>query len=96
MSAQYQGAGIWNCYVGNKVLVLSEAELLELQELEFSGGVIEKLKDEIENIKYEIEDLSEKLSENFENLLKIVDDDIFDENSFNGREEEIATDLVKV
>ena len=94
MTVQYDGNELYTIHIGHQKIQLSKDEITEIQNFDFETmQSFEKsnseLQYEIDEIKEKVENLAENLFSNFENLLKTLDDDIFDEDFFNDRESEI-------
>ena len=101
MTVQYEGGELYSIHIGHQKFQLSKDEIEEIQTLNLETmksyeKSVSELEDDVEEIKDKVLDLTHKLSENFEIMLKIIDDDIFAEDSFNSREEEIQKIIEKL
>lgn len=101
MTVQYEGSELYSIHIGHQKFQLSKDEIKEIQTLNLETmksyeKSVSELEDDVEEIKDKVSDLTYKLSEHFETLLKIIDDDIFAEDSFNSREEEIQKIIEKL
>lgn len=100
MTVQYEGMDVHKIIFGTKEVLLTESEIDEIQSWNFYQNVetktVSDLEQMIDDTQSNVSDLTRELSENFEHLNKIINDDVFDEDNFNRRNDNIYKIIEKL
>jgi len=101
MTIQYGGNDIYTLMFGTRTLILPKSEIDEIvdefiDKHEKFEEVEDKLEDKLEDVRDEVKTLALTIEKSFEELNLFIDDDVFDEESFNARRDEIYRLLTKL